>query len=335
MTFLKQLKAIAACSGLIAAFAMTAGAGAQTLEKPAGFGVRPLTMIVPFGAGGGSDQLARAMAKAMEEAAGLSFQVVNKPGGGGTAAIPDFMLAPADGYTVLEHIDNAISAYAAGDISENPAEDWVPLCMTQITFSQIYIRPDETRFTDWESFAEYAKAHPGEVSMANLGKVGSMELVVMDQLQDALGLDIKQIAFDKPAERYGALIGGHVDVLFEQPGDVRTFLDAGQMKPILTFLAERPSAFAEVPTHKEVGADFEALTRFRGFYVKNGVPQPIVAFLEEACKAGFDTADYQAFNKSKFMDLIDSYRDSEGSKALINDAVATYRDMYEKLGIGQ
>ncbi|MBB4302749.1 tripartite-type tricarboxylate transporter receptor subunit TctC [Rhodobium orientis] len=325
----------AAAAGFAAAVALAGPAGAEGLEKPAGFGNRPLTMIVPFGAGGGSDQLARAMAKAMEEVAGISFQVVNKPGGGGTAAIPDFMLAPADGYTVLEHIDNAISAFAAGDIRENPAEDWVPLCMTQITFSQIYIRSDEDRFTDWESFSAYAKAHPGDVTMANLGKVGSMELVVMEQLQEALGLKIKQIAFDKPAERYGALIGGHVDVLFEQPGDVRNFLDAEQMKPILTFLAERPSAFADTPTHKEVGADFDALTRFRGFYVKAGVPQDRIDFLAAACKAGFETEDYQAFNKKKYMHLIDSFRDTDGSIELINNAVASYREMYKKLGIGK
>ncbi|MCW2306641.1 tripartite tricarboxylate transporter substrate binding protein [Rhodobium gokarnense] len=325
----------AAAAGFAAVVALAGTAGAAELEKPAGFGNRPLTMIVPFGAGGGSDQLARAMAKAMEEVAGITFQVVNKPGGGGTAAIPDFMLAPPDGYTVLEHIDNAISAYAAGDIRENPAEDWVPLCMTQITFSQIYIRSDEDRFTDWESFSEYAKAHPGDVTMANLGKVGSMELVVMEQLQEALGLKIKQIAFDKPAERYGALIGGHVDVLFEQPGDVRNFLDADQMKPILTFLSERPSAFADTPTHKEVGADFEALTRFRGFWVKAGVPKDRTDFLAAACKAGFETADYQAFNKKKYMHLIDSFRDTEGSIELINNAVASYREMYKKLGIGK
>ncbi|MCY4099338.1 MAG: tripartite tricarboxylate transporter substrate binding protein [Rhodobacteraceae bacterium] len=304
------------------------------VTPPDGFGKRPLTMIVPFGSGGGSDQLARAMAKAMGEVAGLDFQVVNKPGGGGTSAIPDFMLAPADGYTVLEHIDNAISAYAAGDISENPAVDWIPLCMTQITFSQIYIRGDEDRFTDWSSFEAHAKANPGAVSMANLGKIGSMELVVMDQLQSALGIEVNQIAFDKPAERYGALIGGHVDVLFEQPGDVRSFLDSGEMKPILTIFGERPSAFADVPTHKEVGADFEALTRFRGFYVKNGVPDEIVAFLSEACAVGFNTDDYQEFNRSKYMHLIDSFRDTEGSIALINDAVKTYQDMYKILGIG-
>ncbi len=335
MRNLIKFKGVTALVGLAFVAAVGGAANAGMLEKPSGFGNRPLTMIVPFGAGGGSDQLARAMAKAMEEVGGITFQVVNKPGGGGTAAIPDFMLARDDGYTVLEHIDNAISAYAAGDIRENPATDWVPLCMTQITFSQIYIRPDETRFTDWASFVEFAKANPGKATMANLGKVGSMELVVMEQLQSALGVKIKQIAFDKPAERYGALIGGHVDVLFEQPGDVRNFLDAGQMKPILTFLDNRPDVFAETPTHKEVGADFEALTRFRGFYVKKGVPEDRLTFLADACKAGFNTESYQAFNKKKYMHLIDSYRDTTGSIELINNAVANYREMYKKLGVGK
>ena len=322
-------------TGLFFVFTASIHSYAQTVEKPAGFGTRPLTMIVPFGAGGGSDQLARAMASAMEEVAGITFQVVNKPGGGGTAAIPDFMLAPSDGYTVLEHIDNAISAYAAGDIRENPAKDWVPLCMTQITFSQIYIRSDEDRFQDWDGFLAYAKANPGEVSMANLGKVGSMELVVMEQLQSALNIDVKQIAFDKPAERYGALIGGHVDVLFEQPGDVRSFLDANQMKPILTFLDSRPDVFAETPTHLEVGANFDALTRFRGFYVKKGVPKDRLDFLAAACEAGFNTNGYQEFNKNKYMHLIDSYRDTQGSIELINNAVASYQEMYKILGIGK
>ena len=325
--------------GLATAAAMTAGfatsAMAADIKKPAGYPTRPLTMIVPYGAGGGSDQLARAMASAMDKVADIKFQVVNKPGGGGTAAIPDFMLAPADGYTVMEHIDNAVSAYAKGDIRENPAKDWVPLCMTQITFSQIYVRTDDDRFSSWDDIVSYAKANPNKLTMANLGKVGSMELVVMHQLQDALGIKVKQIAFDKPAERYGALIGGQVDVLFEQPGDVRSFLDSGTMKPVLTFLNERPGVFADVPTHREAGADFDSLTRFRGFYVKKGVPQDRLAFLQAACKAGFSEESYDAFNRKKYMHLIDSYRDTAGSIDLINGAVDTYREMYKQLGIGQ
>ena len=143
-TTLNKAKLLAAT---VAISSMLAGnAFGEMIEKPDGYPARPITMIVPFGAGGGSDQLARAMAQSMGKTADIQFQVVNKPGGGGTAAIPDFMLSPADGYTVMEHIDNAISAYAAGDIKENPAEDWVPICMTQITFSQIYVRSDDDRF---------------------------------------------------------------------------------------------------------------------------------------------------------------------------------------------
>jgi tripartite-type tricarboxylate transporter receptor subunit TctC len=321
---------LAAAAALVSAPAL-----ADLPEKPRGFGNRPITLIVPYGAGGGSDQLSRAMASALEEVAGLSFQVVNKPGGGGAAAIPDFMLARADGNTILQHIDDAVTLYASGQIQENPAADWIPICTTQITFNQLYIRPDETRFTDWESLAAYAEANPGQVTMANLGALGAMERIVMAQLEGATGITFNQIAYDAPAERYAALIGQHVDVLFEQPGDVRTFLESGQMKPILTFLGERPDLFADTPVHGEIGADFPPLTRFRGFYVKAGTPDDVVAYLEAACRAAFDTEQYQAFNKAGFMDVIDSYRDREGTVAMINEAVEVYQAMYQELGIGQ
>lgn len=310
-------------------------AGAQDIPKPEGFPERPITLIVPYGAGGGSDQLSRAMADAIESAAGVTFQVVNKPGGGGRAAIPDFMTAPADGYTVMEHIDDAATLYASGKITENPAVDWVPLAMAQITFSQLYIRPDDDRFSDWPSFLAYAQAHPGEVSIANVGNVGSMERINMLMLEQALGFKTKQISFDKPAERYAALIGGHVDALFEQPGDVRSFLDSGQMKPILTFLDSRPDAFADVPTHRDVGADFDALLRFRGFYAKKGIPADRLAYLEQIFNAGFQQDSFQAFNKKKYMNLINSYRNSEDSITLLNGAVETYQAVYKELGLTQ
>jgi len=330
MNIFTKLAATSVMSTLIATGATAQG----TLpEKPDRFGNRPITVIVPYGAGGGSDQLSRAMTKAMEEETDLSFQIVNKPGGGGTAAIPDFMIAPADGHTIMQHIDTAIAAYAKGDIRENPSEDWIPLCTTQITFSQIYIRPDEDRFTDWDSFQAYAKANPGTVTMGLLGIVGSMELVTMRQLSEALDLDLRQVTFDKPAETYGSLIGSQVDVLFEQPGDVRSFLDAGQMKPILTIFDERPDVFSQVPTHREVGADFDALTRFRGFYVKKGTPADRVDYLEAVCAVAFDNPGYAKFNQSKFMDLIDSYRDSEGSKALIDKTVESYTSIYKEIGL--
>jgi len=207
--------------------------------------------------------------------------------------------------------------------------------MAQITFSQVYIRPDDERFSDWPSFLEYARNNPGAVTVANVGNIGSMERINMLKLEEALDFETNQIAFDKPSERYAALIGAQVDALFEQPGDVRNFLEAGQMKPILTIYPERPKAFAEVPTHTDVGADFEALLRFRGFWTHPDVPEARKRYLEAACREAFQSESFQKFNASKYMQLIDSYRDTAGSRRLIEAAVDTYSSVYKDLGLVQ
>ena len=107
------------------------------------------------------------------------------------------------------------------------------------------------------------------------------------------------------------------------------------MKPILTFLDSRPDAFADVPTHGEVGAGFDALLRFRGFYAKKGVPDDRLGYLEQVFAAGFQHESFQAFNEKKYMHLIDSYRNTADSVTLLNGAVETYQAVYQELGLTQ
>jgi tripartite-type tricarboxylate transporter receptor subunit TctC len=244
-----------------------------------------------------------------------------------------FMATPADGYTVMEHIDDASSAHALDSTKPNPASDLIPLVTSQITFSQIYIRTNETRFDDWESFVKWVTAQNGRATIANVSKEGSMERVTMKFITDATGMKIQQISFDKGAPRYGALAGGQVDALFEQPGDVRKFLDAGKFKPILTILKERPSAFADVPSLTDAGLDFDPLFRFRGFYVHKDAPAERVEWLKWAFQKAYCQPSYQKYNDSKFMTLIESYRDTDGSKDLIMKTVSQYRDVYKKMGL--
>jgi tripartite-type tricarboxylate transporter receptor subunit TctC len=243
------------------------------------------------------------------------------------------MAAPADGYNVLEHIDDASSAHALDSSMPNPADDLIPLVVSQVTFSQVYIRTNETRFSDWPSFVEWVKAQNGKATIANVSKEGSMERVTMGFITDASGMKIQQISFDKGAPRYGALLGGQVDALFEQPGDVRNFLDADQFKPILTIFDERPAAFADTPTHREVGMDFDPLLRFRGFYVHADAPVDRVEWLKWAFQRGYCEDSYQAFNDSKFMTVIDSYRDTNGAKDLIARSIEQYREVYKAMGL--
>ena len=160
-----------------------------------------------------------------------------------------------------------------------------------------------------------------------------MERVTMKFITDATGMKIQQISFDKGAPRYGALAGGQVDALFEQPGDVRKFLDAGKFKPILTILKKRPAAFAEVPSLTDAGLDFDPLFRFRGFYVHKGTPADRVEWLQWAFQKAYCQPSYQKYNDSKYMTLIESYRDTAGTRDLITTTVGQYRDVYKQMGL--
>ena len=293
--------------GLVVAMPAWSAQLPESMDKPGGFPERPLTMIVPYGPGGGSGQVSRAMAEAVTALTGVPLNLEYKPGGSGTVGMTAYMATPADGYTLLEHIDDATSAHALDPSKPNPAVDLVPLVISQITFSQIYIRADETRFGDWDSYVEYVKGRDGRSTIANVSKDGSMERLNLKFITDHYGLKIQQISFDKGGPRYGALKGGQVDALFEQPGDVRGFLDSGDFKPILTLLEKRPAAFSDVPSLADVGLDFEPLMRFRGFYVNKEVPADRLKWLQWAFQKAFSQPSYQAFNKKKFMDLIDSF----------------------------
>jgi tripartite-type tricarboxylate transporter receptor subunit TctC len=339
---MKPRRFLAHSAVTLAAFALSASTAyaacatdglASSQNGPSGFPARALTMVVPYGPAGGSGQVSQAMAQAVSELTGISINRDHKPGGSGTVGMTAFMAMPTDGYSVLEHIDDASSAHALNSSKPNPANDLIPLVTSQITFSQIYIRVEETRYNDWDSFVTYIKAQDGRATIANVSKEGSMERVTMKFITDATGMKIQQISFDKGAPRYGALAGGQVDALFEQPGDVRKFLDAGIFKPILTILKERPSVFADVPSLTDAGLDFDPLYRFRGFYVHKDAPAERVAWLKWAFQKGFCEDSYQKFNDSKYMTLIESYRDTAGSQALITSTIDQYREVYKKMGL--
>jgi tripartite-type tricarboxylate transporter receptor subunit TctC len=303
------------------------------MDKPGGFPERPLAMIVPYGPGGGSGQVARAMIQGIKDTVGFDITPDYKPGGGGMVGLKTYMAAPADGYTILQHIDDATSGFAAGRTDVNPTKDLIPLVISQITFSQIYIRGNETRFKDWKSFVDFAKKAGGKATIANVAGEGSMERVNMNLIAEHFGMKVQQVSFDKPAPRYAALKGGQVDAMFEQPGDVKGFLESGDFKPILSLLKERPKAFANVPSMTDVGLTFNPLMRFRGFYVHKNTPPDRVKYLQWAFQKGYNSESFLKFNKGKFMDLIPSFRDTEGAIKLINETMAVYRATYKKMGL--
>lgn len=290
-----------------------------------GYPNRPLHIIVAFGAGGGSDQLARAMADALEEVANVPSRVINRPAHGGLEAMRIFMEQPPDGYTLLVMTEGAAANYSRGNLEYHPTQDWSPVAVAQITFSQLYVRAKDLRFSNWQRFLETANGSRNGLSIAYVGNPGSMEDILIRKLADLTGASFRRFPFDQPQRRYQALLDGEVDLLIEQPGDVRNMMDEGSIRPLFSFLPERPQAFDQVPAMGDVGMAGEPLLRFRSFFAGRSVPEKRLAWLEQALRAAWQSEAFQSFNRSKYMDVIESYRDRAGAEQLLEEAILTYR----------
>jgi len=306
---------------------------------PGGFPKRQITIIVCFGAGGGSDQMARAMAAASEKVLGVPVVVVNKKGAGGLACLPDFLGAPADGYTLLQHTDNLVTLYASKKSDLNPATDIKPLLIANVVASQLFISTKDKRFIsngkpDFDKVLNYAKANPGKMTVANYGTTENLEGVTMSKLENFFGIKTKIIAFDKPAERYGSVIGGRIDVLFEQVSDVRSFVESGDLAPVLSIWPKRFKAF---PDAKSTGADYgmkwTPTVKWRALFIRKETPKPILDFLEAAMKKAWGIESHQAWLKKKGMHLLNSYRSSAETTEIARSEIETYSAAYRELGL--
>ena len=252
-TFVKPLLAVGAWA-LVAGGAL--GQASAAPKKPANYPTRPITVMVCYGKGGDSAQSVRALRGPAEKIMGVKINMVNKPGGAGLNCLPDFAQTPADGYTILQHIDALTSKYVDGSIDLNPITDLEPLLIMKVAPTGLYIKGDDDRFQtggkpDWDKVVAYAKANPGRMIVSNINI--SMETVTMAVVAKHFGIKVKQVFFDKPAQRYGAVIGGKLDILMEQPGDVSKHVQAGTLRPILSVWPER---FSTAPDTASTGADY-------------------------------------------------------------------------------
>lgn len=296
-------------------------------EEPVNYLEGPLTIIVPRGQGGGSHQLSKKMGAALSDITGVEVTLKNIPGDSGQQAVRDFMALPHDGYTLLQHVDDLPSAFAKGELTFDPTSDLVPVAVVQITFSQLYIRNIEKRFSDWNGFLQYARAHPGELKVSLVGHEGAMESLLLEMLSHRASMEVQHTSYNKPSERYMSLIKGDVDALIEQPGDVRPFLDRKMIRPILTLLPEPHPVFPDAVGLNSVAPGLPALYRTRMFFAHGDLPPEKLAYLEWALKKAFDSQSFQEFNEEKYMNLVDSYRGLESGKQFVAEMIESFRHL--------
>jgi tripartite-type tricarboxylate transporter receptor subunit TctC len=266
----------------VAAFpALSRNASAQT------YPARPVTIIVPFAAGGGTDVSARIVGDYMSRTLGQPFIIENVPGAGGMTGSLRAMRAKADGYTILMgHIGtHAFSASLYPNLAYKPDVDFEPIGVA-VEMPEFIVARKDFPANDLKEFITYVKANAKNLNMAHAG-VGSITFTFGLLLNSLLGVKPTTVPFSGVAPATAALLGGQVDYMCLAI-EVRPHVQAGTIKAYAIAATERHPALPNVPTTKEGGLpEFQALPWFALFTPK-GVPRPILDRLTEALDKALD-----------------------------------------------
>ncbi len=265
-----------------AAVASTLALG-STAALAQAYPAKPITLVVPFTAGGPTDVVARTLAATMTKSLGQTVLVENKIGAGGTIAGGYVMKAPADGYTFLIHHNGMATAPALyRKLAYNPVSDFehvgnvVDVPMTLIARKDMAAK-------NMAELVNYIKANADKVNLANAG-LGAVSHLCGTLLQQALGVTMTTVPFSGTAPALNALMGGQVDLLCDQTTNTVPQIKGGTVKLYGVTTKQRIKALPDAPTMSEGGVkDFEVIV-WHGVYAPKGTPAAVVQKFGDAMR---------------------------------------------------
>jgi tripartite-type tricarboxylate transporter receptor subunit TctC len=249
---------------------------------------RPITLIVPFAAGGPTDIVARIVGEHMSRTLGQQLVIENVVGAGGTTASTRVAQSNPDGYTIeMGHMGtHAASVALYPNLSYRPDVDFAPIGMAAGTPVLILAKKDFPP-NDLKEFGTYVKANVGQLNMAHAG-VGSVSFTTCLLLNHILEVKPTSIPYNGTGPALTALIAGQVDFMCDQIVNVVQQINAGQIKAYAIGTAERSPALPDVPTSKEAGLpQFEAQA-WNALFAPSATPQPILDKLTDALDKALD-----------------------------------------------
>ena len=321
--------ALAGVSATALVSALAACGGTGSADGPSAEFRRPVEMVVPFGSGGGADQVARAAGKGMEGSIDTDVPVVNVPGATGSTGITK-MLSGRAGESMSILIQDTLTTVAA-DAASFSLDETTAVCRLQSMPSALMVRKDT--YKDWKELAADVKSKPGEVKVATVGS-NSVDDIVLAALEEAQDTEFRAVPYSEPSERYAALLGGEVDVLYEQLGDVRQYLDSGDFVPLVLMSDKAVKGFDGVPLATDIGLPEEVvLPQFRGVIVSSETEDKVVSALSDACKEAVDSSDMKKFQKQVYAEK-DSYQDADEFQEFLDDQYDLIGKQLEEYGLG-
>jgi tripartite-type tricarboxylate transporter receptor subunit TctC len=292
------------------------------------FPSKPVTLIVPWPAGGSTDIAMRAIAEAASKHLGQPIIVDNRAGGSGTVG-PAQMAATAkpDGYTIAQIPITVFRLPLMQQTTWDANKDFTYIAhLTGYTFG-VTVKAD-SQFKTWDDVIKFAKENPGKVTYATPGAGTSLH-IGMEQIAAKSGVKFTQVPFKGGAETNAAVLGGHTTLQADSSG-WKGLVEAGQLR-LLMIWTDKPSPnYPGVPTLQQLGYPFVFDSPF-GIAGPKGMDPKIVAILHDAFKKAIDDPAVQATLKK--YDMVVNYKNTADYVKFVAEVTATESKVVEMLGL--
>ena len=265
---------------------------------------KPITLIVPYGAGGTADLTARQLAIQLKKHLGMPITVINQGGASGSIGTRSALNAPADGYTLLLSADSLGTQRVMG-ISEMSYADFRAITPL-VNDPKVIVVAGDSAYQSIEQLLEDIKARPLKVKMSYTGPGGSGH--VQSLIYNRFGLKMALIAYPGGADALLAVLGKQVDFTNANFSTIRSYLDSGDLRLLAISAAERLDAFPEVPALAEVIANSSALMGFPytplSLVVNKAVPEEAFLALREATQKALLEPEWLAYCQDNALDQL-------------------------------
>ncbi|MDE2606600.1 MAG: tripartite tricarboxylate transporter substrate binding protein BugD [Burkholderiales bacterium] len=279
---------------LIQSFVPAALLAAGTLAAAAqDFPSKPITIVVPFAAGGPTDKVARDLAEALRKPLGTTVIVDNAAGAGGSIGANKVAKAPADGYTLLlHHIGMATMPTLVRNIPFKVESDFEYLGLVNDVPMTIIGKPGLPA-NNLKELREWLQKNKGRVNLGNAG-VGSASHLCGMLFQHAMGVEMTAVPYKGTGPAMTDLMGGQIDLMCDQTTNTTGAIEAKKVKVFAVTTPHRLTvpALKDVPTMQELGVKDFNVTIFHGLYAPKGTPAPVLKKLNDALKAALKDPDF-------------------------------------------
>jgi tripartite-type tricarboxylate transporter receptor subunit TctC len=294
---------------------------------------RPITLIVPWGAGGGTDAVARIIAALLEKDLGQPVNVVNRTGGNGVVGHSAIATAAPDGYTLGMITVEISMMHWAGLTQLNPT-DFTPLGLMNIDPAAVTVRADSP-YKTLDDLVKAVKANPGKFKASGTGQGGIWHLALAGMLKD-MKVDVAAapwVPSNGAAPAMNDLAAGGIEFVTCSLPESRALIDAGKARP-LAIMSPNPSAlYPQVPTLKAAAGSDWAIGAWRGIAGPKGMPADVQAKLVSALKKIYDSKDYQTFMAGRGLGMI--YADGKGFEQFMAKGDADMGNVMKALGLAK